>query len=134
MDEAKLALEVTKGIKGLFQDLIAPDVKAIIAVLNSHTELLKGHSQKLDGLSASVSEMKYVPKLLNEHSQKLDKLSESVLELQYLPKILNEHGQKLDRLSDSAHLLDVKQTEILARLDLEKRVSALEKVVAEIKG
>ena len=117
MDEAKLALEVTKGIKGLFQDLIAPDVKAIIAVLNFHTELLKEHSQKLD-----------------EHSQKLDKLTQSISELKYLPKILNEHGQKLDRLSDSAHLLDVKQTEILARLDLEKRISALEKVVAEIKG
>jgi len=32
MDEAKLALEVTKGIKGLFQDLIAPDVKAITSL------------------------------------------------------------------------------------------------------
>ena len=92
MDEAKLALEVTKGIKGFFQDFVAPDMKAIITVLNQHTELLK------------------------EHDRKLDKLTRVISELKYLPKILDEHGQKLDKLSDSLHLLDVKQTEILARL------------------
>lgn len=107
MDEAKLALEITKGIKGFFQDFVAPDMKAIIAVLNQHTELLK------------------------EHSQKLDKLTESALESRVA---LKEHGRKLDKLDDSIHQLRVGQAEILARLDLEKRVSALEKVIAEIKG
>lgn len=86
MDEAELALEVAKGIKGVFQDFVAPDIKAIIALLNQHTGLLK------------------------------------------------EHSQKLDKLDDSIHQLKVGQAEILARLDLEKRISALEKTVAEIKG
>jgi hypothetical protein len=47
---------------------------------------------------------------------------------------LDEHGKKLDKLDDSTHQLRLGQAEILARLDLEKRVSALEKAVAEFKG
>ena len=137
MDEAKLALEITKGIKGFFQDFVAPDFKVIIAVLNQHRELLGEHSQKLGELTACVVESRAVlnshTELLKEHSQKLDKLTQSISELKYLPKILDEHGQKLDKLDDSIHQLRVGQAEILARLDLEKRVSALEKAIAEIK-
>jgi hypothetical protein len=82
IDEEKLALEVTKGMTGFFERIVAPDVKAIIAILNSHTELLK------------------------------------------------EHSQKLDKLTEGIHQLDLKQTEILAKLDLEKRVRALEEKIS----
>lgn len=145
MDEAKLALEVTKGIKGFFQDFVAPDVKAIIAVLNQHTklldqhtELLKEHSQKLGELTESVSGMRVIlnshTQLLKEHSQKLDGLTVAVSEMKYVPELLNEDSQKLDKLDDGIHQVRVGQAEILARLDLEKRLGAPEKAVAEIRG
>jgi hypothetical protein len=64
--------------------------------------------------------------LLKEHSQKIDELAKGISELKYLPKLLGEHGQKIDKITEDIHQIGLKQTEILATLDLEKGVSALE--------
>ena len=84
-------------------------MKAIIAVLNQHTELLKEHSQKLGELSESVSGMRVVlnshTEILKGHSQKLDKLTASVSEMKYVPKLWDEHSQKLDKLAEGVRQL-----------------------------
>jgi len=58
MEEAKIALAVTQGVKGAIQDFLAPDIRTIINELKHHTKLLDEHGQKLDKLVEGFSELR----------------------------------------------------------------------------
>lgn len=48
-------LDVVTGIRQIFQDLIAPDLKAIKNELRNHTERLTYQAQQLDEIRKGIS-------------------------------------------------------------------------------